>query len=238
MEVPSSFNDILVDRFVHDHVGRLVPAQRVRTSTLGGKPNHPPFRLHTHRATVWVNDSEVISHEGGYAPFEMDISHLVSPGSSFRMTAVVNNELNFHSLPPGIVEDSIDGRHRQRQFHDFYNYAGLHRNVWIYSTSRTSISDIKVETDAEKGTGYVRCITAINGNATGVIRLTLRDDAGTTVATADVQETEFLVASAGLQQGGRPPSNGANWLWRFVEETPSNHVPYKANSPRTPPQGA
>ena len=39
---------------------------------------------------------------------------------------VVNNTLSFQSIPPGVIEDTPDGP-RQRYFHDFFNYAGLHR---------------------------------------------------------------------------------------------------------------
>ena len=35
----------------------------------------------THRGTVFVDDVEVVSHEGGYTPFEVDVTALVTPGS-------------------------------------------------------------------------------------------------------------------------------------------------------------
>jgi beta-glucuronidase len=38
------------------------------------------FESATHRATVWVNDVEVVPHEGGYTPFEADITDHVTAG--------------------------------------------------------------------------------------------------------------------------------------------------------------
>ena len=44
---------------------------------------------------------------------------------------MVNNELTWQSIPPGVVNDHADGGRRQHYFHDFFNYAGLHRSVWL-----------------------------------------------------------------------------------------------------------
>src|SRR3712207_6929249 len=38
--------------------------------------------------------------------------------------------------PPGYVEETAGGGRRQQVFHDFFNYAGLHRTVWLYTTPR------------------------------------------------------------------------------------------------------
>ena len=85
------------------------------------------FESATHRATVWVNDVEVVSHEGGYTPFEADITDHVTAGEPVRITALVNNTLHWQSIPPGVIEDTPAGK-RQRYWHDFFNYAGIHRD--------------------------------------------------------------------------------------------------------------
>ena len=41
----------------------------------------------------------------------------------------------------------MDGRRRQTYFHDFYNYAGLARSVWLYSTPQLHVTDVTVVTD-------------------------------------------------------------------------------------------
>ncbi|MGZ8648010.1 MAG: sugar-binding domain-containing protein [Solirubrobacteraceae bacterium] len=76
------------------------------------------FDAATHRAVVWLDDTQVAEHEGGYTPFEADVTDIVEPGAEHRVTVVVNNVLTWQSIPPGYVEDTPDGS-RQRYFHDF-----------------------------------------------------------------------------------------------------------------------
>ena len=139
MPVPSSYNDILVDPAVHDHVGD-VWYQRTVFAPRGWDGQRVVLRFDaaTHRASVWLDDTHVVSHEGGYTPFEADITDAIEPGIEARLTVAVNNELTWHSIPPGIVEVMPDGQRRQRQYHDFFNYAGLNRGVWLYSTARSA----------------------------------------------------------------------------------------------------
>ena len=41
---------------------------------------------------------------------------------------MVNNTLSFQSIPAGVVEDIPAGK-RQRYWHDFFDYAAIHRSV-------------------------------------------------------------------------------------------------------------
>lgn len=39
------------------------------------------FEAACHRAVVWVDDQQVAEHEGGYTPFEADITAHCTPGT-------------------------------------------------------------------------------------------------------------------------------------------------------------
>ena len=97
------------------------------------------FDAATHRATAWVGETQVVEHEGGYTPFEADVTEHVRAGEEARVTVVVNNELSWTSIPPGYVQELDDGRRAQQYFHDFFNYAGLHRSVWLHTTPRVHV---------------------------------------------------------------------------------------------------
>lgn len=181
--VPCSYNDIFPERAAREHVGDawyqldfMVPASWDKLRTI------LRFDAATHRATVWIDETEVASHEGGYTPFEADITARVRPGASHRLTVCVNNELHWHTIPPGRVDTLPDGRRRQHQFHDFFNYAGLNRSVWLYGVPANPIAAITVDTAYRGGPGSVSYEIATQGG--GDVRVSLCDAEGLAVAHA------------------------------------------------------
>ena len=204
MPVPSSFNDVLVDPKLHDHVGD-VWYQRPVFVPRGWAGQRVLLRIDaaTHRATVWIDDTLVAEHEGGYTPFEADVTASVTPGEECRLTIVVNNELTWQSIPPGVVETLPDGTRRQRQYHDFFNYAGLHRSVWLYTTPRARIEDITVVTDIDEGTGVVRYEVEVADAGAATVRVRLRDAGSAVVATAEGADGALRVTRPELWGPGR-----------------------------------
>jgi beta-glucuronidase len=83
MPVPSSYNDIYVDTDLRDHVGDVWYQRNVFVPR-GWSEERIALRFDaaTHRAVVWVDDIEVAGHEGGYTPFEVDLTENVARGSS------------------------------------------------------------------------------------------------------------------------------------------------------------
>jgi beta-glucuronidase len=185
MAVPASFNDIAADAAVRDYFGDVWYQTSVWLPRgWQGRRIVLHFESATHRATVWVNDVEVTSHEGGYTPFEADITEHVTAGEQIRITAVVNNTLSFQSIPPGVIEDTPAGK-RQIYWHDFFNYAGIHRTVWLYATDPAHVTDIAVVTDLDGGTGVVDYAIGSEGADDVKTRVVLRDADGVEVATND-----------------------------------------------------
>src|SRR4051812_13745188 len=193
MPVPASYNDIVPDPSVRDHVGDAW-YQRVARVPAGWRDGRIVLRFDsaTHRAVVWVGETEVARHEGGYTPFEAEITDLVEPGDEVRITAVVNNVLDWQSIPPGYVEETPDGV-RQRYFHDFFNYAGLHRTVWLYRTPTSYVDDVTVVTGLEGSAGSVNYEVSTAGREGEEIRVRLRDATGVEVATATGAAGELTV---------------------------------------------
>jgi beta-glucuronidase len=183
MAVPASFNDIAADAAVRDYFGDVWYQTVVRVPRgWEGRRIVLYFESATHRATVWVNGVEVVSHEGGYTPFEADVTEHVTPGEEARITAVVNNTLSFQTIPPGVIEDTPDGK-RQIYWHDFFNYAGLHRTVWLYSTSKAHVTDVTVVTSLDGANGSVEYSVDAENAESAEIRVILRDAEGTEVAS-------------------------------------------------------
>jgi beta-glucuronidase len=153
--VPASYNDLFTDRAVRDHVGLVWYQTRARVPRgWAGERTVLRFDAATHAAVVYVDDVLVAEHVGGYTPFEADLTSVVRPGEEFRLTVGVSNELSNVTIPPGTVTEA-GGRKRQSYLHDFYNYAGLHRSVWLYSTPVTRVEDVTVRTRIDGVAGLV-----------------------------------------------------------------------------------
>jgi beta-glucuronidase len=201
--VPASYNDLFADAVARDHVGDAWYQTVVRVPR-GWAGQRVVVRLDaaTHRSVVWVDDVEVVRHEGGYTPFEADVTPHVRPGEEFRLTVVVDNRLTWQSIPPGVVEDG-----RQTYFHDFFNYAGLHRSVWLYCTPSGYVEDLSVVPGLEGTTGTLDYRIRTAGTADARVRAILLDAAGSEVASAEGPEGRLTVEDV------RPWRPGEGYLY-------------------------
>jgi beta-glucuronidase len=205
--VPASYNDIFPERDVRGHVGDVWYETRVWVpARWGGQRIVLRFGSATHRAVVWVNGRQVAEHEGGYTPFEADVTDVIEAGAENRVTAVVNNVLTWQSIPPGYVEQTPDGQ-RQHYFHDFFNYAGLHRPVWLYTTPRAHITDITVVTELTDTAGTVS-YQVQTSDADGLqVRVILTGADGAEAARADGAQGQLTVPEV------RPWRPGEGYLY-------------------------
>lgn len=199
--VPGSFNDQFANEDIRKYVGN-VWYQRQVFIPHGWNEQRIVLRFDavTHYGKVWVNDHFLMEHQGGYTPFEADISHLVSPGDNVRITVCVNNELNWQTIPPGIVTLDDKGKKKQTYFHDFFNYAGIHRSVMLYSTPKAFVEDITVLTDVAKDGLAATVHWQVTGQ--GDIRVELRDAGQRLVASGQGAEGQLHLDAPSLWQPG------------------------------------
>ena len=110
----------------------------------------------------------------------------MAPGQAFRLTVAVNNELTQATIPPGSITVTEDGRRQQSYLHDFYNYAGLHRSLWLFSTPAVTVDDITVVTGFDGTTGSVDYTDRHGGRRRQrTVTVSLKDADGVEVARAD-----------------------------------------------------
>ena len=204
MAVPASFNDVVPAREARDHVGDVWYQRTVRVPRgWNGRRIVLRFDAATHRATAWLGDTAVVEHEGGYTPFEADITEHVHAGEEARVTVVVNNELSWTSIPPGYVHQRDDGSRVQQYFHDFFNYAGLHRSVWLHTTPGVHVSDVVVTTrEIDDASGVIAYRVRVEGNEEHEVRVTVRDAAGTAVAEGSGVEGTVRIDGVNLWRPG------------------------------------
>jgi beta-glucuronidase len=210
MAVPASYNDLVTDAAEREYVGDVWYQRDVWVpAAWEGRRIVLRCDAATHRGTIWAGAAEVADHAGGYTPFEADITDHVRGGEPLRVTVRVGNELTMATIPPGVISRTADGRRKQRYFHDFFNYAGLHRPVWLYSTPRSYVADLSVSTafDPQTGTAHVTYQADVVG--AGATTVTLRDRAGAVVA-GSAGPTGVLAV-----HGARPWCPGDPHLYRL-----------------------
>jgi beta-glucuronidase len=128
-------------------------------------PPHSRTFLHigaaNYRSHVWVNQKRVCDHEGGYTPFDCEVTAVLHPGSNFVVIAV-----DATRLVDGIPSVGID----------WFNYGGLTRDVSLVTVPEAFIDDYDVhlvhtpvfDPGNTELAGYVHVLDAPAGTAVTV----------------------------------------------------------------------
>ncbi|XP_042713734.2 beta-glucuronidase isoform X1 [Chrysemys picta bellii] len=211
MPVPASFNELTQDPNLRQYTGWVWYEKEVllpRSWLLNALNTRVVLRVGSahYYSIVWVNGVQVTEHEGGHLPFEADISRIVqgSPGALCRITIALNNTLTPQTLPPGSIQFMTDeskyprGYFVQNTKFDFFNYAGIHRPVVLYTTPSVYIDDITVTTAWAGNSGMVRYQVLVRGNTRYSLSLNLREKEGKVVATGEGPIGELKVVEPKL----------------------------------------
>lgn len=143
--VPASFNDFFVDKESREYCGDFWYEKDVFVpQEWQGNDIFLRFSAATHRAIVYVNGYNVGEHEGGFLPFNCDISNVVYYNQYNRICVKMNNELSHISLPAGNVKTLTNGKKMNAPYFDFFNYAGLNRSVYLTCIPKEAILDFSV----------------------------------------------------------------------------------------------
>lgn len=188
MAVPASMNEVGVTKNIRDHIG-LVWYEREFSIPSSIKDNRIVLRFGsaTHRAIVYVNGEKVMEHKGGFLPFEAEINDFLTVGKN-RVTVAVDNTIDESTLPVGIDN---------KPNFDFFNYAGLHRPVKIYTTPARYVKDITLITDFEDTTGLLDYEIDYVGSELDVI-VTVVDEEGNVIARKEGDKGKIEIPNVTL----------------------------------------
>lgn len=183
MAVPASYNDVGVTAEIRNHVGyvwyerefsipNILLTQRIVLR----------FGSATHTAKVYVNGQLVVEHKGGFTPFEAEINSFLQKGKNL-LTVAVNNIVDETTLPIGSYsEEEVPGLGKvikNTPNFDFFNYAGIHRPVKIYTTPQTYVKDVRIVTAIKELTGMVKYEVDVEGDAQ--VKATIIDQEGSVI---------------------------------------------------------
>ncbi len=102
-----------------------------------------------HRASIYIGKDHILTHEGGYIPFEVDLSSHASAPKTLQIKVVVDTNEHAH-IPPfgGVV--------------DYLAYGGIYREVSLIVSDVAYMTDVFVE-QYGKPSFKVHVYTSIEG---------------------------------------------------------------------------
>jgi beta-glucuronidase len=113
-----------------------------------------------YKAKIWLNGQVAGEHEGGYTPFEIEVTQLLRDKNTLAVS--VSNAWDTTTIPGAKASDAKDAPN-VTQLYAWMNYGGITRPVHIVTRPAAFIQNIKVvaEPDLKKGTARIQVITSL-----------------------------------------------------------------------------
>jgi beta-glucuronidase len=165
--VPGSWNEQFTDS--RDYLGTAWYEKEIFIpSSWKGQKIYVRIGSANYASKVYLNGKPVGTHEGGNLPFAFDISAHVNWNVANRITIQLENVLKPTRVPTGggVAAGGMFNSYPKANF-DFFPYAGLQRDVLLYSVQQdANIKDLTVVTGFENTTGSVNVKVETEGKAT------------------------------------------------------------------------
>lgn len=230
MAVPASYNDQKADPAFRDHFGWVFYQKKVQVpKLLLSQRIVLRFGSVTQHARVYMNGKLVCEHKGGFLPFEIELHRpeegcrtgLLKEGDNLLCVAV-DNRIDFSTLPVGNESSQAMFGSELPDFEsvrktrlapgnypnfDFFNYAGIHRPVKLYTTPAAYIEDItlvpSVKGDQAEVKFEIRCGGKEGPGENPEPRITVLDEDGRAAAAGTGTSGSIFIDGVRLWQPGK-----------------------------------
>lgn len=132
LNVPGDWNSQMPELKYYE--GTVWYARHFDAERLPGKRQFLYFGAISYRCRVYLNGAEIGSHEGGFTPFQMEVTDLLNEGENF-IAIEVNNQRTKDAIPALSF--------------DWWNYGGITRDVLLVTTPQTYLEDYFIQLDKE-----------------------------------------------------------------------------------------
>lgn len=129
------------------------------------------LRLHFdaifYQCRIWLNGKYVGIHEGGYTPFEFDITEFLQEGNNF-LAVEVDNAWGHTTIPGARL-----GNEPKHLVYPWWEYGGITRDVYLVETGKVFVAKQKIEAepDLKSGSATVKVKTWIRNTETSPVSL-------------------------------------------------------------------
>lgn len=187
IEVPFCPESRLSGIGYRDFIGACWYRRKINVPKLGDNRYMLNFEAVYHHAEVFVNGKSAGTHKGGYTPFSLDVTELVTEGENV-IAVYAEGDPRDETQPSGkqcAVYDS----------HGCYytRTTGIHAPVWSEIVPAVYLKDIKLDTDIDNGIVFARVKIAGDGEKTVSLKAVLD---GKTVGEASAKTTGGYVQIA------------------------------------------
>ncbi len=133
LNVPSDWNSQLPELKYYE--GTVWYARRFDVQKEADKRLFLYFGAVSYRCRIYLNGKEIGQHEGGFTPFQIEVTDLVKDTDNF-LAVEVNNTRTVDAIPAMAF--------------DWWNYGGITRDVFLVKTPKTFIQDYFIQLDKYK----------------------------------------------------------------------------------------
>ncbi|NDV79178.1 glycoside hydrolase family 2 protein [Dysgonomonas sp. 511] len=133
LNVPSDWNSQMPELKYYE--GTVWYARRFDVKQQPAKRLSLYFGAVSYRCRIYLNGKEIGSHEGGFTPFQIEVTGLVKDTGNF-LAVEVNNTRTVDAIPAMAF--------------DWWNYGGITRDVFLVNTPKVFIEDYFIQLDKYK----------------------------------------------------------------------------------------
>jgi beta-glucuronidase len=138
-----------------------------------------------YRSYVWVNGQKACEHEGGFTPFDCEVTNIVHDGSNFAVIAVDSTRL----------EDGVPTLQT-----DWWNYGGITRDVSLVQVPNSFVDDYSLQLKRGTKTEIEGWAHVDGGSAGDSITITVPQEHLTQTAQIEADgRAKFAFHAASLQ---------------------------------------
>ncbi|HTF19293.1 MAG TPA: glycoside hydrolase family 2 TIM barrel-domain containing protein [Chryseolinea sp.] len=126
------------------------------------------FEAVFYKSAVYVNGKKAAEHEGGYTPFEVDVTSFLSGENTLAVK--VNNAWDTTTIPGAKTGVAFENDN-VGQVYPWINYGGINREVHLIIRPEVYVKSMKIETDPDlaKKTAKLNIRVDVSGTSTGVV---------------------------------------------------------------------
>lgn len=152
LNVPSDWNSQMPELKYYE--GTIWYARRFDVAKDDSKRKFLYFAAVSYRCRIYLNGKEIAQHEGGFTPFQVEVTDALKEKDNF-LAVEVNNTRQVDAIPAMAF--------------DWWNYGGITRDVFMVSTPKVFIEDYFIQlakTKADKINASVKLSEKVSQSVT------------------------------------------------------------------------